>query len=116
VVEGERYAGAEDLADRIAADPALDGWPLAVLVDDAEEATASTELFLWTTMTRMEPAADLHGRSRRVERFRVALEGPVVIDARMKPRYPPVMEVDAETRDRVDRRLRNVTPGSVDLA
>jgi len=104
VVEGEPYEGHEDLAGRIAAHEGLAPWPLTVLVDDAEEATASAELFLWTTFTRMEPAADLHGKASRVERFHVGLEGPVVIDARMKPWYPEVMEVDEPTKDLVDRR------------
>ncbi|MCU0727173.1 MAG: UbiD family decarboxylase [Planctomycetes bacterium] len=104
VVEGERFAAAPDLADRVAAWPGLDPWPLAVLVDDAVEATRSVELFLWTTFTRMTPAADLHGREVRDGRFHTGLAGPVVIDARMKPSYPPVLEVDDETRDLVDRR------------
>ena len=104
VVEGESYEAAQDLPARIAAHPGLDPWPLLVLVDDAEEATRSTELFLWTTFTRMEPAADLHGRESVVERFHVGLTGPVVINARLKPWYPEVMEVDEETRDLVDRR------------
>jgi 3-polyprenyl-4-hydroxybenzoate decarboxylase len=104
VVEGEAYEGNEDLASRIASDPALADWPLIVLVDDAAEATASTELFLWTTFTRFEPAADLHGRERRESRFHVGLAAPVVIDARMKPWYPEVMAVDEETKDLVDRR------------
>jgi UbiD family decarboxylase len=104
VVEGEAYGGARDLPARIAAGPGLSSWPLVVLVDDAGEATRSSELFLWTTFTRMEPAADLHGRDSVVERFHVGLEGPVVVDARMKPGYPEVMEVDEETRDLVERR------------
>jgi UbiD family decarboxylase len=104
VVEGEGYAAAPDLADRVAAWPGLDPWPLAVLVDDAAEAVRSPELFLWTTFTRMAPAADLHGREVVTERFHTGLAGPVVIDARIKPSYPPVLEVDPETRDLVDRR------------
>jgi 3-polyprenyl-4-hydroxybenzoate decarboxylase len=104
VVEGAPYEREKDLARRIAAHAGLEGWPLAVLVDDALEATRSTELFLWTAFTRMEPAADLHGRAARVDRFHVGLDGPVVIDARMKPSYPEVIAVDEETKALVDRR------------
>lgn len=104
VVEGQAFEGNEDLADRIAAHAGLADWPLAVLVDDAAEATASTKLFQWTTFTRFEPAADLHGRERATRRFHTGLVPPVVIDARMKPWYPGVMAVDEETRDLVDRR------------
>ncbi len=104
VIEGEPYEEERDLASRIALDPGLEKFPLAVLVDDAEEAARSTELFLWTTFTRMEPAADIHGRATPARRFHVGLEGPAVIDARLKPWYPEVIAVDEETRDLVDRR------------
>ncbi len=104
VVEGEGYEAAADLAGTLAHHEEFADWPLLVLVDDAGEATQDTELFLWTTFTRMEPAADLHGRERPVDRFHVGIDGPLVIDARMKPWYPEVMAVDEETKDLVDRR------------
>jgi UbiD family decarboxylase len=104
VVQGRPYEGAEDLAQSITRSPEVREWPLVVLVDDVEEATASDELFLWTTFTRMEPAGDVHGREQLVSRFHVGLEPPVVFDCRMKPWYPEVMEVDDATRDLVDRR------------
>ena len=104
VVEGRSYAGAEDLAQQVARFAGFRAWPLLVLVDDLAEATATDELFLWTTFTRMEPAADVHGREHHVARFHVGLEPPVVFDCRLKPWYPDVMQVDDETRDLVDRR------------
>ena len=104
VVEGRPFVGDRDAADRVARHAELAAWPLVVLVDDAAEATRSTELFLWTTFTRMEPAADIHARDRVTARFHTGLVAPVVIDARMKPGYPEVMEVDAATRALVDRR------------
>jgi 3-polyprenyl-4-hydroxybenzoate decarboxylase len=104
VVEGAAFVREKDQAARIAKWDAFREWPLVVLVDDLGEATASTELFLWTTFTRMEPAADIHGRESRVARFHVGLEPPVVFDCRMKPWYPEVMEVDEPTRNLVDRR------------
>ena len=106
VVEGRPYADERAQAARVAAFEGFRDWPLVVLVDDAAEATSSTELFLWTAFTRMEPAADIHGRAAHVERFHVGLDPPVVWDCRMKPWYPPVLEVDAATRDLVDRRWK----------
>lgn len=104
VVAGEGFEAERDLPERLARHADFAHWPLIVLVDDADEATKNTELFLWTTFTRMEPAADLHGKERPVDRFHVGIEGPLVIDARMKPWYPEVMAVDEETKDLVDRR------------
>ncbi|MCE9634997.1 MAG: UbiD family decarboxylase [Planctomycetes bacterium] len=106
VVAGRPYADEPGQAARIAAFEGFRDWPLIVLVDDAAEATATTELFLWTTFTRMEPAGDIHGRAQHVARFHVGLEPPVVFDCRMKPWYPEVLEVDAPTRDLVDRRWK----------
>jgi hypothetical protein len=74
------------------------------LVDGLDEATRSTDAFLWVTFTRMEPAADLHGRERMTSRFHTGLVAPVVIDARTKPGYPKAMVVDDDTRRLVDRR------------
>jgi UbiD family decarboxylase len=104
VVEGAAYARDKEQAARIAKFDGFREWPLVVLVDDLGEATASTELFLWTTFTRMEPAGDIHGRETHAARFHVGLEPPVVWDCRMKPWYPPVLEVDEATRELVDRR------------
>ena len=104
VAQGRPFADEKDQAARIARFDGFRDWPLVVLVDDAAEATSSNELFLWTTFTRMEPAADIHGREQRVARFHVGLEAPVVFDCRMKPTYPAVVEVDAGTRELVDRR------------
>lgn len=104
VVAGKPYAEYEGQASAIAKESVFASWPLVVLVDDLEEATASTELFLWTVFTRFEPAGDLAARSMVTERFHVALEPPLVFDARMRPTYPEVMEVDRATRELVDRR------------
>jgi UbiD family decarboxylase len=104
VVEGAAFVAEKDQAARIAKFAGFREWPLVVLVDDVGEATASVELFLWTTFTRMEPAADIHGRAETVARFHVSLSPPVAWDCRMKPWYPEVMEVDPATRELVDRR------------
>ncbi len=94
----------EDQASAVARAEVFADWPLLILVDDLAEATASEELFLWTVFTRFEPAGDLQARTMRTERFHVALEAPIVFDARMRPSYPPVLEVDDATRELVDRR------------
>jgi UbiD family decarboxylase len=104
VVQGVPHGEEPLQAERVARHPAFADWPLLVLVDDAADAASSTERFLWTTFTRMEPAADLHARERVVRRFHTGLVPPVVIDARMKAGYPPVMHVDPGTKALVDRR------------
>lgn len=72
-------------------------WPLIILVDDVEKATMNDETFLWTVFTRFEPAADISAGATSVQRHHLCYELPIIIDARMKPSYPPEVECDPDT-------------------
>lgn len=104
VVAGKPVVEDPDAAERLAREPAFAPWPLVLLVDDLEEATRSEELFLWTWFTRFDPARDLLAREVRCEDLHAQLTPPLVVDARMAPSYPEVLEVDAATKSLVDRR------------
>ncbi len=110
VVQGAAYEQDRDLPQRLAESPTLAEWPVVVLVDDAMKATSSLKQFLWSLFTRFEPAADIHGAQSTVQRFHVGLTPPIVFDCRMKPWYPHILEVDAETRQRVDNRIHRLLP------
>jgi 4-hydroxybenzoate decarboxylase subunit C len=98
------------------AHPSLDRWPLVVLTDDAARATRSVFNFLWTTFTRFEPAADLHGRRVELVRNHPSFTPPVAIDARMKPSYPEELFCDRDTAARVERRWSEYFPaGGVEM-
>jgi 3-polyprenyl-4-hydroxybenzoate decarboxylase len=106
VVEGDSFETAQGLPSQLAQADATREWPLVVLVDNAEKATASPSAFLWTTFTRFEPAADIHAADTAVRRNHVAFTPPIVIDARMKPWYPKEVECDPDTARLVDQRWR----------
>jgi UbiD family decarboxylase len=106
VVAAKPVAEDEDAATRLAQAAAFEGWPLVVLVDDLQEATRSTELFLWTWFTRFDPGRDLVARRMDPTGFHTALTPPLVVDARLAPTYPAVLEVDRATRELVDRRWK----------
>src|SRR5690606_3833179 len=110
VVAGPGYGTDPDAASRMAGHPAFAGWPLVVLTDDAARAARSDMNFLWTTFTRFEPAADIHAASTRVVRHHVSYEGPIVIDARMKPWYPAELTCDEVTATTVTRRWTEYFP------
>jgi 3-polyprenyl-4-hydroxybenzoate decarboxylase len=110
VVDGPSFASDRSYAERLAQDPAVAGWPLVVLADDAAEAAKDERSFLWRVFTRFEPAADVHGR-REVVRNHIAFTPPVVLDARTKPWMPKVVEADPGTAALVDRRWREYFPG-----
>jgi len=110
VVEGPRFEEDRGFAAALAADPALAGWPLVVLADDARAAAKDERSFLWHVFTRFEPAADIHA-ARSIERNHIAFRAPVVLDARMKPWMPKIVGPDPETVRLVDRRFGEYFPG-----
>jgi 4-hydroxy-3-polyprenylbenzoate decarboxylase len=81
----------------------FDGFPLVVLVDDSEFCARSLENFLWVTFTRSNPAPDVRGGGERVVDKHWGCQGPLVIDARMKPYHAPPLEEDPQVTARVDR-------------
>jgi 3-polyprenyl-4-hydroxybenzoate decarboxylase len=83
---------------------------LVVLVDNAAEATCDESAFLWTAFTRFEPAADLYASKTELARHHPMYTPPIVIDARMKPWYPGVVECDPATAALVERRWRDYFP------
>lgn len=91
-----RLCEADHLAD------ALVGFPLIVLVDDAEFTARSFRNFVWVTFTRSNPAADIEGFRSFSEQKHWGCRGPLVIDARIKPRHAPPLEDDPEIERRVD--------------
>ena len=82
----------------------LDGFPLAVLVDDAAFASANLGNFLWTAFTRSDPARDLHGTGAFVEDKHWGCRGILILDARVKPHHAPALESDPDVVRRVEAR------------
>lgn len=109
VVEGNSYAKDPEQAARLAASDAFKEWPLVVLHDDVSVARSSAD-FLWATWTRFEPAADVHAARTTVERKHLSYEPPIVLDARMKPGYPDVLNVRPDVAEQVTRRWNEFFP------
>jgi 3-polyprenyl-4-hydroxybenzoate decarboxylase len=115
VVEGPRFADEPEAASRIASHPAFTDWPFMVLVDDARYAADNPVSFLWTTFTRFEPAADIHCRSKTVQRNHLSFSPPIVIDSRMKPSYPDELFCDPKTAKLVSRRWKEYFPEGMEM-
>lgn len=109
VIEGPSFQDDPGFADALAG--AFPEWPLIVLVDNAVRAVASDARFLWTAFTRMEPAADLHGK-QSIVRNHLAFSGTIALDARIKPWYPGELFCDPDTASTVSRRWREYFPES----
>jgi 4-hydroxybenzoate decarboxylase subunit C len=102
VVEGPKWQEKNSAPAQLLTEPAVQPFRIVCLVDDAAECVQDEQSFLWTVFTRFEPAADIHSNEQRLERFHVQLSAPIVLDCRMKPWYPPILEPLPETVARVD--------------
>lgn len=110
VVQAPPFAAAKSAARDILQLPALKDWPLVVVVDNAAKATRSSAAFLWTTFTRFDPASDIAAKVTTLTGNKIIYEGPVSIDARMKPWYPDELFCDPDTKNLVDRRWSEYFP------
>lgn len=98
VVRGKAGSAAR-YAARFTADDPINRWPLIVAADDAAFAARSLNNFLWTTFTRSNPAADVHGIGESIVDKHWGCRGSLVIDAAIKPHHaPPLIEDPAMTR------------------
>ena len=81
----------------------LQGFPLILLVDDADFTARNLNNFLWVTFTRSNPSHDIHGVGSFIEHKHWGCRGPLVIDARLKPHHAPPLIEDRRITRKVDR-------------
>lgn len=93
----------EQLKDHI---HTLRSLPLVIVCDDAAFTAESLNNFLWVTFTRCNPSQDIYGIDANTQYKHWGCNGPLVIDARIKPHHAPVLETDAVTEKSVDRLLK----------
>lgn len=80
----------------------LEGLPLIVLCDDAGFTAANINNFVWVTFTRSNPSHDIHGINSFIRHKHWGCNGPVIIDARIKPHHAPPLIPDPAVEKRVD--------------
>jgi 4-hydroxybenzoate decarboxylase subunit C len=113
VVQGPPYAERPEAGRELAGAPAFAGWPLLVLADDLAIA-GSSERFLWATFTRFAPGGDLYPAGQEARRHHLAYRAPILIDARIKPTYPPEVRPLRATAEGVDRRWKELFPDGLE--
>ena len=91
-VTGPSYTDDKDCVEVLAKSSFASGWPLVFVFDSAKEAVASTSSFLWHAFTRFEPAADIYAKETENTRYHMSHTPPIIIDCRLKPWYPKVLE------------------------
>ena len=81
----------------------LKGIAIIVVCDDADFVAANMRNYLWVTYTRCNPSHDMHGIKESFVNKHWGCEGPLVIDARIKPHHAPPVEKDPIVEKRIDR-------------
>lgn len=110
LLSGPSFTEDEELGERIIQEygEKLKDWPLLFLVDDVEDIKDQTT-FLWTTFTRFDPAYDVHAL-KKIRQNKVEFDGPILIDARMKPFYPDELVPREDIVKLVDHRWNEYFP------
>lgn len=109
VISGSNFSEERSLPKRLVLWPDFQSWPLLILTDDPSIARDSSR-FLWSVFTRFEPAADIHAADTTVRRHHLCYQSPILVDARMKPSYPPEVASSPEVVQTVERRWREYFP------
>jgi 4-hydroxy-3-polyprenylbenzoate decarboxylase len=79
----------------------LVGLPLIILCDDAGFTAQSMNNFVWITFTRSNPSHDIYGIDSFTEHKHWGCNGPLIIDARIKPHHAPPLILDAKAEEKV---------------
>ena len=80
----------------------LQSAPLLVIADDAEFTAATLRNFLWVTFTRCNPSHDMYGIDHFTSNKHWGCNGPLVIDARIKPHHAPPVEKNPATEKSIE--------------
>jgi 4-hydroxy-3-polyprenylbenzoate decarboxylase len=83
-------------------DKKFEQFPLVVLCDDSPFISTNYSNFIWVTFTRSNPSHDIYGVHERVEHKHWSCGHTLIIDARSKPHHAPPLEVDSDTKQKVD--------------
>ena len=82
---------------------ALKDLPLLVLSDDASFTAQNISSFLWVTFTRSNPSYDIYGIDSFYHYKHWGCNGPLIIDARIKPHHAPAVEKDPEVEKKIEK-------------
>ena len=92
-----------EILDEHLRDQDLNNLPLLVLCDDADFTVQNINNFVWVTFTRSNPSHDIYGIDSFTEHKHWGCNGPLIIDARIKPHHAPVLEKDPTVEKMVDK-------------
>ncbi len=86
------------------------GYPLIVVVDDANFVAKDWKNFLWVTFTRSNPAQDIYGTYSTMENKHWSCGDNLIIDARIKQHHAPPLIPSKEISERVEKYFQEGGP------
>lgn len=89
----------EQLKDKV---DELKNMPFIIICDDSSFLGARLNNYLWVTYTRTNPSHDIYGIGSFVRNKHWGCNGPLVIDARIKPHHAPPVEKDPAIESKID--------------
>lgn len=81
----------------------LTNTPFIIIADDSNFISSSLKNYLWVTYTRCNPSHDIYGIDSFVHHKHWGCNGPLVIDARIKPHHAPPVEKDPIVEKKINR-------------
>lgn len=90
----------EQLKDKAAE---LQQTPFIIICDDSSFTSNAFNNYLWVTYTRCNPSHDIYGINSYTINKHWACNGPLLIDARIKPHHAPPVQKDPFIEKKIDR-------------
>lgn len=113
----EVNSGISELREALARWEFHENYPWVSIVDDTStinlEANDCQSLndFLWMTFTRSNPAQDIYGVNEHFIDKHWAIDAPMIVDARIKPRHQKVLSVSTQVKTRAKQILQKAGIG-----
>jgi len=76
---------------------------MIVVADDSSFIAEKLNNFLWASFTRCNPSHDIYGIDAFTKNKHWGCNGPLLIDARVKPHHAPALVKDPAVEKTVDR-------------
>ncbi len=102
-IQGNRYVDAATTEKEILNFKfQISNFPLLIICDDSDFVSQTLNNFLWVTFTRSNPSHDIYGIDSFTENKHWGCNGPLIIDARIKPHHAPPLIKNSEIEKKVD--------------
>jgi 4-hydroxy-3-polyprenylbenzoate decarboxylase len=74
-----------------------------IICDNATFTADTLNNYLWVAYTRCNPSHDIYGIDSFTSNKHWGCNGPLIVDARIKPHHAPTVEKDSATEKKIDR-------------